>query len=60
MKEHEMESYLMEVFDWVSNEDGMVVRVDTFESAGLLTNSQGLVLKMKDGSEFQLKINKSK
>jgi hypothetical protein len=60
MKEHEMESYLIEVIDWASNEDGMVVGVDTFESAGLLTNSQGLVLKMKDGSQFQLKITKSK
>jgi hypothetical protein len=60
MKEHEMESYLMEVLDWAQNEDGMIVDIDTFESAGLMTNNQGLVLKMKDGSQFQLKITKSK
>ena len=60
MKEHEMESYLMEVFDWARFEDNTIEDFETFESKGLLTNNAGIVLKMKDGSEFQLKINKSK
>lgn len=31
----------------------------TFEEMGLLTESNGLVLKMEDGSEFQMTIVKS-
>lgn len=60
MKEHELESYLMEVFDWSSNEDGEIKDSETFEANGLLTNNSGIVLTMRDGSEFQLRIIKSK
>lgn len=48
MKEHELANYLIEVLDWASSEDGMIVGVDTFESAGLLTNNEGLVIKVND------------
>ena len=37
-----------------------VVRVDTFENAGIMTNNRGLVVKMTDGSEFQITIIRSK
>ena len=60
MKEHELANYLIEVLDWASSEDGMVVNVDTFESAGLLTNNEGLVIKMKTGEVFQLSIKQSR
>jgi hypothetical protein len=60
MKEYELANYLIEVLDWASSEDGMVVGVDTFESAGLLTNNEGLVIKMKTGEVFQLTIKQSK
>jgi hypothetical protein len=60
MKEHELANYLIEVLEFASNEDGMIVDVDTFESAGLLTQNEGLVIKMKTGEVFQLKITKSK
>jgi len=60
MKEFELESYLMEVFDWSRNEDGMIKDFETFEAKGLLTNNSGIVLKMRDGSEFQIQIIKSK
>ena len=60
MKAFELESYLMEVFDWSSNEDGEIKDSETFEAKGLLTNNSGIVLTMRDGSEFQITIAKSK
>ena len=60
MKAFELESYLMEVFDWAQNEDGMIKDFETFEAKGLLTTNSGIVLKMRDDSEFQLQIIKSK
>jgi hypothetical protein len=60
MKAFELESYLMEVFDFVQNEDGMIKDFETFEAKGLLTNNSGIVLKMQDNSEFQIQIIKSK
>jgi hypothetical protein len=60
MNEQKMQEYLMEVFDWSSNEDGEIKDFETFEAKGLLTNNSGIVLKMRDGSEFQLSIKQSK
>lgn len=60
MKEHELVNYLIEVLDWASSEDNMVVGVDTFESAGLMTNNEGLVIKMKTGEVFQLTVKQSR
>jgi hypothetical protein len=37
-----------------------VTRVETFEAAGMLTRDRGLVVTMKDGSEFQITIVRSK
>lgn len=58
--EHEFANYLIEVLDWSNNEDGMIKDVDTFESAGLLTNDEGLVIKFQNGKEFQVTIKRSK
>jgi len=60
MKEHELESYLMEALSWVSSEDGEIKDFETFEAKGLLTNNSGIVLKMRNGTEFQLSIKQSK
>lgn len=60
MSESEFVNYLIEVLDWASNEDNMVVGVDTFESAGLMTNNEGLVIKMKTGEVFQLTVKQSR
>ena len=60
MKSFELESYLMEVFDFAQNEDGMIKDLETFEAKGLLTTNSGIVLKMRDNSEFQIQIIKSK
>ena len=35
------------------------IRVQTFEEAGVLTYNKGLVLRLPDGSEFQVTIVKS-
>lgn len=60
MNEQKMQEYLMEVFEWSQNEDNMIKDFETFEAKGLLTNNSGIVLKMRDGSEFQLSIKQSK
>ncbi len=58
--EQKMQDYLMEVFDFASSEDGMIKTIDTFEDLGMMTTNSGIVLKMRDNSEFQLQIIKSK
>lgn len=40
--------------------DFPIESVKTFKESMLLTNDNGLVFKMKDGSEFQVTIKKSK
>ena len=59
MNEQKLQDYLVEVLDWASNEDGMVKTIDTFENLGVMTNNKGLVIRMQDGSRFQIIINKS-
>ena len=59
MNEQQMQEYLVEVLDWASNEDGMVKSIDTFEELGVMTNNKGLIIKMQDGTRFQLIINKA-
>lgn len=36
------------------------IDITSFEEAGLLTNNEGLVLRLENGEEFQLTIVKSK
>ena len=37
-----------------------VIDVVTFETAGLITRDTGLVLRMSDGTEFQLTVKRSR
>ena len=60
MKDFELANYLMEVLDFASQEDGMIKDVDTFESAGVMTQNEGLVIRMKTGEVFQLSIKQSR
>ena len=60
MSELEFAEYLNEALTWVSNEDGMIDECVTFRDVGMMTMNEGLVVRMKDGSEFQLKIVRSK
>jgi hypothetical protein len=44
------------------DEDGKdinVARVETYEDAGILTADAGFVLKLSDGSEFQITVKRS-
>ena len=60
MSTTDLQQYLMEVFDWSSNEDGEITSMETFEERGLMTSNNGIVIKMRDDSEFQITIVKSK
>ena len=69
MDEHEMQTALNDLFAGVilaadcdeypedlPDELSEVERVQTYDEAGILTNNKGLVLRMKDGTEWQLTI----
>ena len=63
MDENEMRDLLSEVLEHNDEECGTESEVkdtSTFEDAGLLTKNKGLVVRMKDGSEFQITILQSK
>jgi hypothetical protein len=63
MSEEEFENFIKEEICIMSdlNEDESVIdRVSTFEEEMLLTSDRGIVIKMKNGSEFQLTIRRSK
>ena len=60
MTENELVEYLEETLAWSNEESGMFKSVRTFDSVGMMTRNKGLVVRMKDGSEFQLTIVKSK
>lgn len=46
--------------DLVDTALGEVSNIKTYTEAGLLTRDSGLVLRMEDGSEFQITIKQSK
>jgi hypothetical protein len=37
-----------------------IARIVSFEEAGLLTSTEGLVIRLTDGSEFQVSIRRSR
>ena len=62
-----MEDVLLEIIgegetDYLNENDEeiKIKNVCTFELAGLLTRDKGLVVKLEDGSEFQITIVKSR
>ena len=60
MNEKEFVEYLDEALSWASNEDGMINGSDTFQDVGMMTRNKGLVVRMKDGTEFQITVVKSR
>jgi hypothetical protein len=58
--EQKMQDYLKEVLIWSSQEDNEIKTIDTFEEIGVMTNNKGLLVRMQDGSRFQLVIVKSR
>ena len=37
-----------------------IVRIVSFEEAGLLTSTEGLVIRLTDGSEFQVSVRRAR
>ena len=62
MDEKQAEELLEDVLDEAVLEGKLpeLARIETFEDAGVLTMSRGLVLHMADGSEFQLMLVRSR
>ena len=60
MTESEFAEYLDEALRWSSEETGMIIGTGSFESVGMMTRNEGLVVRMKDGSEFQITVVKSR
>jgi len=60
MTETEFVEYLDEALEWSNEESGMIKNIRTFQSVGLMTSNKGLVVRMDDGSEFQLSVVRSK
>lgn len=60
MNEYEVRDWLREAIGLMNEEDFEIMRVDTFEEAGVLSYNVGLVLKTVNGEEFQMKIVRSK
>lgn len=72
MNEYVLQSVVKAMFDQAEAFDLLTDDVDdvadlivgadvrTFEDAGILTNNKGLVVRLPDGSEFQLTIVRSR
>jgi hypothetical protein len=60
MTESEFAEYLDEALSRASDEDGMIIGSGSFESVGMMTRNEGLVVRMNDGSEFQVTIVKNR
>ena len=58
----DIELLLADLFLWSEDVDGtdIIDHVDTFGDAGVMTKDKGVVLKTRDGREFQLTIVRSK
>jgi len=70
MTERELQDNLMELVEIAGYDEDFYEMFDlwdlteasatSFKEAGVLTNNKGLVMKLRDGSEFQITIVKSK
>ena len=73
MDEHEMQTALNDLFaalilaadcdeypEDLPDELSEVEMVQTYDEAGILTNNKGLVLRMKDGTEWQVTLVQSR
>jgi hypothetical protein len=60
MDEMEFQNLLEEMLFLADEADEKIDRITTFNDCGMLTSNKGLVVKMNDGSKFQLTIVKSK
>ena len=60
MNERKIESLFLDLeYDDENPLIGKIARAASFEDAGILTRNRGVVLRMADGSEFQITIVQS-
>ena len=60
MTEKDFEVLLADaIWEEVEEREGQSVDIRSFEEAGILTYNKGLVVRLKDGTEFQLTIVRS-
>lgn len=58
MNEKQIQDKVQQAVEYWMEED--LQSVETFEEAGVLTGNKGLVLRMADGSEFQVTLVQSR
>lgn len=51
---------MLDIFEEIEGIPIEIKNISTFDDVGLLTKNKGLVIKLTNGSEFQLTIVKSK
>lgn len=60
MAEDEFEEWLAEIIDEGDSAlDNQIDEIKTFEEAGVMTLDKGLVVRLRNGQEFQLTITES-
>lgn len=60
MNEEDFQDIIEKAIDHELFEFGRFCQIETFEDAGILTMNKGLVVRLHDGSEFQITIVQSK
>ena len=60
MDEFKMQEYIREALEGHVDLGDSVKRVETLEEAGILTRNAGLVIRMNNGSTFQITVVKSR
>ena len=58
--EIEMGEIIADALYTIDEDDDLINDVDTFDAHGILTTNNGIVVRMKDGSEFQVTIKQSR
>lgn len=60
MDDLEFQQYIREALDGHVDLGDAVRRIETFRESGVLTRDAGLVVRMRDGSQFQVTIVRSR
>jgi hypothetical protein len=60
MSEAMAQDLLAEIIDSSPTAESVVTRIATFAEAGVMSDNAGLVIRLADGSEFQVQIVRSR
>ena len=55
-----LENILIDALEYYQEEEGAKIKTRTYEDVGMLTTDRGLVVRLPDGSEFQITIVQSR